>query len=70
MSLLPMQLREHMKYDHEWRMINLGSVGIPMGWVQHQDMRFENRIVLLMNWYQDDRFLGFGFFLCSSIRYI
>ena len=63
MSLLLVQLREHVMYrHHEWRMIGLGSIEIPTGWVQHQDMGIEIRIELPMNWYQDDHFLGFGFF--------
>ena len=63
MSLLLVQLREHVMYHrHEWRRIQLGSIGILAGWVQHQDMGIEIRIELPMNWYQDDHFLGFGFF--------
>ena len=63
MSLLLVQVREHVMYcRNEWRMIKLGSIGIPEGWVQHQDMGMEIRIELPMNWYQDDHFLGFGFF--------
>ena len=62
MSQLPVQLREHVWHRHEWRIINLGSIGIPAGWVQHQDMRIEIRIELPMNWHQDDHFLGFGIF--------
>ena len=60
MSLLPMQLRE--QYRCEWRIIHLGSIGIPVGWVQHWDMGLEIRIELPRNWYQDDHFLRFGFF--------
>ena len=63
MSLLLVQLREHVMYRRDlWIMIKLGSIGIPAGWVQHQDMGIEIRIELPMNWYQDDHFLGFGFF--------
>ena len=43
-------------------MVNLGSIGIPARWVQHQDMEIKIRIELPMNWYQDDHFLGFVFF--------
>ncbi|XP_034676381.1 disease resistance protein RPV1-like [Vitis riparia] len=45
----------------EWGSINLDSNGIP-GWVLHQEMGSKIRIELPMNWYQDDHFLGFGFF--------
>ncbi|KAL6326305.1 hypothetical protein AAG906_005499 [Vitis piasezkii] len=45
----------------KWRSINLGSNGIP-GWVLHQEMGRQIRIELPMNWYEDDHFLGFGFF--------
>ena len=70
MSLLIVQLREHVMYRHEWRIIKLGSIGIPAGWVQHQDMGIEIRIELPMNWYQDDHFLGFGFFCVhQSVSY-
>ena len=64
MSLLTVQLREHMQYPHTyWRKINLGSNRIPAGWVQHdQDVGIEIRIELPTNWYQNDHFLGFGFF--------
>ena len=62
MSLLLVQLREHVLYRYQWKTINLGSIGIPARWVQHQDMGIEIRIELPMNWYQDDHFLGFGFF--------
>ena len=63
MSLLLVQLREHVMFRRDfWIMIKLGSIGIPAGWVQHQDMGIEIRIELPMNWYQDDHFLGFGFF--------
>ena len=60
MSLPPVQLRK--QYRHEWRIIHLGSIGIPVGWVQPRDLGIEIRIELPMNWYQDDHFLGFGFF--------
>ena len=67
MSLLLVQVREHVMYcRNEWRMIKLGSIGIPAGWVQHQDMGMEIRIKLPMNWYQDDHFLGFGFFCVNQ----
>ena len=62
MSLLLVQVREHMMYRHEWRMINLGSIGIPARWVRHQLVGIGIRIELPMNWYQDDNFLGFGIF--------
>ncbi|XP_034680298.1 disease resistance protein RPV1-like [Vitis riparia] len=45
----------------KWRSINLGGNGIP-GWVLHQEMGSQIRIELPMNWYEDDHFLGFGFF--------
>eukprot|EP00261_Vitis_vinifera_P038522 XP_019079765.1 PREDICTED: TMV resistance protein N-like [Vitis vinifera] len=45
----------------KWRSINLGSNGIPR-WVLHQEMGRQIRIELPMNWYEDDHFLGFGFF--------
>ncbi|KAL6326214.1 hypothetical protein AAG906_001609 [Vitis piasezkii] len=45
----------------KWRSINLGSNGIPR-WVLHREMGRQIRIELPMNWYEDDHFLGFGFF--------
>ena len=46
---------------YKWKGINLGSNGIPW-WVQYQAEGSQIRIELPMNWYQDDHFLGFGFF--------
>ncbi|WKA01442.1 hypothetical protein VitviT2T_019724 [Vitis vinifera] len=45
----------------KWRSINLGGNGIPR-WVLHQEMGSQIRIELPMNWYEDNHFLGFGFF--------
>ena len=70
MSLLLVQLRELVLYHCVWRMINLGSIGIPTGWVQRRDVGIEIEIELPMNWYQDDHFLGFGFFCVhQSVSY-
>ncbi|KAL6326313.1 hypothetical protein AAG906_005507 [Vitis piasezkii] len=45
----------------KWRSINLRGNGIPRS-VLHQKMGSQIRIELPMNWYEDDHFLGFGFF--------
>ena len=45
----------------KWRSINLGGNGIPR-WVLHQETGTQIRIELPMNWYEDNHFLGFGFF--------
>ena len=55
--MLPLTVQPPLK----WRSINLGGNGIP-GWVRHQEMGNLIRIELPMNWYEDDHFLGFGFF--------
>ncbi|KAL6327245.1 hypothetical protein AAG906_016672 [Vitis piasezkii] len=45
----------------KWKIINLRGNGIPR-WVLHQEMGSQIRIELPMNWYEDDHFLGFGFY--------
>ncbi|KAJ9701111.1 hypothetical protein PVL29_006455 [Vitis rotundifolia] len=53
---------EHLNCKEDKMILTLGNGGIP-GWVLHQEIGSRVRIEPPLNWYEDDHFLGFAFFI-------